>query len=387
MKDDQSVASFDEDVCIIIDNGSGFMKAGLSIDETPTAVFPSRIGLPRHKYASSLPADFYCGEQIRGISNKLICHSPLENGIVQNFEQMEMLWEYTIDEVLKVDPMKHPILLTEPPYNPKNTRERIVEIMFETFAVPELNLSIQGVLALLGQGRTTGLVLDAGDGVSHTIPVFDGFGLPSSIMRLDLGGSDLNILMAKMIAQNQQMSLTRSCDQEHVRKMKEELCYVSMDPSSEKAEECEYKLPDGRVVNLQEERWRVPEALFQPQMVGLETGSGLGGLVWETVQKCEMDVRPAMLSNIVLSGGSTLFQNFPERLNKELSQFAPVSMASRIKVLAPTDSLGDRRNAVYTGAQVYANLKRMQPENWMTSEEYEEYGKRLIHDKVLLKYS
>lgn len=378
---ESSASSLEEDICIIIDNGSGCVKTGLSCDEKPKAVFPSTIGIPRKKFTNSMQ-EFYCGDQISDKRNMLTTHYPLENGIVQNFEYMEMLWEYTIDEVLQVDPAKYPVLLTEPPYNPKNTRERIVEIMFETFNVPQINLSIQGVLALLGQGRTTGLVLDSGDGVSHTIPVFDGFGLPSCIQRLDLGGRDLNILLAKMIAQNG-ISLSTSSDRDYVRMMKEELCYVSKDPATEQAEHRDFTLPDGRVIGLGDERWRIPEALFQPQMVGLETGSGLGGLVWETVQKCEIDVRGSMLSNIVLSGGSTLYPNFPERLNKELAQFAPVSMASRIKVLAAPD----RKFAVYTGAQVYANLKKMQPENWMTQEEFEEYGPQYIHDKVLLKYS
>merc|ERR1712139_256068 len=98
-------------------------------------------------------------------------------------------------------PQNHPVLLTEPPYNPKPSRERMVETMFETFGVPSLNISIQGVLALLGQGRTTGLVLDSGEGVTHTIPIFDGFGFTPNIKRLNLAGRDLNTLLAKLLAQ------------------------------------------------------------------------------------------------------------------------------------------------------------------------------------------
>merc|ERR1712070_827895 len=105
--------------------------------------------------------------------------------------------EHTFDEVLQVNPAEHPVLLTEPPYNPKVTRERMVEIMFETFGVPSLNISIQGVLALLGQGRTTGLVLDSGEGVTHTFPVLDGFCVTTGITRLDLAGRELNTLLAK----------------------------------------------------------------------------------------------------------------------------------------------------------------------------------------------
>merc|ERR1719281_1410725 len=133
---------------------------------------------------------------------------------------------------LKVNPADHPVLLTEKPYNPKVSRERMVEIMFETFGVPSLNISIQGVLALLGQGRTTGLVLDSGDGVTHTIPIFDGFGMPHCINRLDLAGRDLTVLLAKLLAQ-ESYCLTTTSDMDQVRCMKEKLCYVSVDPSTE----------------------------------------------------------------------------------------------------------------------------------------------------------
>merc|ERR1719401_2672529 len=167
-------------------------------------------------------------------------HYPLENGIIENFDEMVQLWDYTFYEKMKANPARHPILLTEPPYNPKPNRERMVEIMFEVFEVPMLNISIQGVLALLGQGRTTGLVLDSGEGVTHTIPIFDGFGLPHCINRLDLAGRELNTLLAKLLAQ-ESVCLTTTTEQHHVRMMKEQHCYVAMDPTSEQAEKREYQ--------------------------------------------------------------------------------------------------------------------------------------------------
>merc|ERR1719478_2107237 len=135
-------------------------------------------------------------------------------------------------EKLEVSPADHPVLLTEPPYNPKPNREKMVEIMFETFSVPMLNISIQGVLALLGQGRTTGLVLDSGEGVTTTIPIFDGFGLIHHINRLDLAGRELNTLLAKLLA-TEGHCLTTTVDQHHVRVMKETHCYCAVDPSKE----------------------------------------------------------------------------------------------------------------------------------------------------------
>merc|ERR1719199_410014 len=283
-------------------------------------------------------------------------------------------------EMLEVNPTEHPVLLTEPPYNPKPNREKMVEIMFETFGVPSLNISIQGVLALLGQGRTTGLVLDSGEGVTHTIPVFDGFGMTMGIQRLDLAGRELNTLLAKLLAQ-EGTCLTTTTDQHHVRLMKEKHCYCALDPSKEWADTVEYKLPDGRNVQLSDERWKTPEALFNPSIVGLES-LGIGGIVWESISRCEIDVRRTLLSNVVLSGGSTMFPGFADRLTRELRGFAPTATQANIRVVQSKD----QKHAVWCGAQVFATLRSMQEEQWMTFEDYDEYGANFIHDKIAIKY-
>merc|ERR1719382_1084286 len=186
------------------------------MDETPSTVFPEVIGKPRKAWEASLEKEMYYGDEVNAVRNKLAVSYPLENGIIENFEYMELLWDHTFFDQLKVSPAKHPVLLTEPPYNPKPNREKMVEIMFEVWGVPALNISIQGVLALLGTGRTTGLVLDSGEGVTHTIPIFDGYGLPHCINRLDLAGRELNTLLAKLLAQ-EGTTLTTTSQQHHVR--------------------------------------------------------------------------------------------------------------------------------------------------------------------------
>mmetsp|Transcript_84057 Transcript_84057/g.186602 ORF Transcript_84057/g.186602 Transcript_84057/m.186602 type:complete len:389 (-) Transcript_84057:79-1245(-) len=371
----------DEDVVVIIDNGSGVCKAGLSSEELPSFSFGEVIGKPRKAWQSSLEKEIYFGNEVNDIRNRLAVTYPLENGIIENFEHMELLWEYTFFEQLKVNPAKHPVLLTEPPYNPKHNREKMVEIMFEVFGVPSLNISIQGVLALLGQGRTTGLVLDSGEGVTHTIPIFDGYGLPHCINRLDLAGRDLNTVMGKLLAQEGNC-LTTTVEQHHVRMMKEKHCYVALDPTSEFAETVHYTMPDGKSIALTDERWKCPEALFSPSMVGIES-MGVAGLVWESISRCDIDVRKMLLSNIVLSGGSTMFPGFLERLTKDLRGFAPTASQSNIRVVQSKD----QKNAVWSGAQVFASLRSMQEDQWMTIEDYDEYGASFIHDKIAVKYS
>lgn len=379
-KTEENEEDWDE-VVVILDNGSGTVKAGLSTDEAPTHIFPEVIGRPRKVWEKDLDKEVYFGDEVNDVRNKLSVFFPLENGIIENFEDMELLWEYTFMDRLKVNPPDHPVMLTEPPYNPKVSRERMVEIMFETFGVPSLNISIQGVLALLGQGRTTGLVLDSGEGVTHTIPIFDGFGLPPGIQRLDLAGRELNTLLAKLLAQ-EGTCLTTTTDQHHVRLMKEQHCYCAVDPSKEWADTVEYKLPDGRNVQLSDERWKTPEALFNPSIVGLES-LGIGGIVWESISRCEIDCRKTLLSNVVLSGGSTMFPGFADRLARELRGYAPTASQANIRIVQSKD----QKTAVWSGAQVFATLRSMQEEQWMTFEDYDEYGANFIHDKIAVKYS
>lgn len=373
--------TFDENTVVIIDNGSGVCKAGLSSDQAPTHIFPELIGRPRGAWKSSGLKDAYFGDEVNDVLGKVAISYPLENGIIEDFESMELLWDHTFSR-LKVDPSKHPVLLTEPPYNPKPNREQMVEIMFEVFGVPSLNISIQGVLALLGQGRTTGLVLDSGEGVTHTIPIFDGFGLPHCINRLDLAGRELNTLMAKLLAQ-EGTCLTTTQEQQFVRQLKEKHCYVALNPESEFAEPVSVRLPGRRgEIQLTDERWKCPEALFNPSMCGVES-VGVAGLVWESISRCEIDLRKSLLSNVVLSGGSTMFPGFSERLAKELRASAPAASQAGIRVLHSKD----QKNAVWTGGQVFANLRDMQEDQWMSLEDYEEYGASLIHEKLAVKYS
>eukprot|EP00929_Paragymnodinium_shiwhaense_P002044 TRINITY_DN102239_c0_g1_i1.p1 TRINITY_DN102239_c0_g1~~TRINITY_DN102239_c0_g1_i1.p1 ORF type:complete len:392 (+),score=121.00 TRINITY_DN102239_c0_g1_i1:76-1251(+) len=382
LEDDEDGAEEEEmsEQIIIIDNGTGVCKAGMSTDETPQHIFPEIVGKLRKGQEAPDSKAYYFGEEVNQLRGKLKSTFPIESGIIENFEHMELLWEYTFCERLQVDPAQHAVMLTEPPYNPNPNREKIVEIMFETFGVPMLNISLQGVLALLGQGRTSGLVVDSGEGVTHTMPIYEGYGIPHCVNRIDVAGRELNTLLAKLLA-CEGTSLCTSQEQHHVRLMKEQHCYVSLDPSKEFAEPATYRLPDGRDIKLADERWKCPEALFNPAIIGLES-YGVAGIVWKSISDSEIDMRKTLQSNIVVSGGSTMFEGFRQRLKKELQLLAPTASQSSLKVL----EVKTPQYAVWTGAQVSASLKNLQEDTWMAMEDYDEYGASFIHDKVALKY-
>jgi actin beta/gamma 1 len=373
----------DSQVHVVMDNGSGLCKAGFSGEEAPRCVFPSIVGRPKVPgiMVGAEKKDVLIGQEAQEKRGILIMKYPIEHGIITNWDDMEKIWYHTFYNELRISPEDHNVLLTEAPLNPKNNRERITQIMFEAFNTPGIYIAIQAVMSLYSAGKTTGVVLDSGDGVTHFVPIFEGYAFPHAILRSNLAGRDLTDFLLKLLTERG-LHLGSSAEREIVRDIKEKICYVSLDYENELKEtgkstsvDMQYEMPDGELIIIGNERFRCPEVLFKPTLIGKEI-MGIHDTVYNAIMKSDLDIRKELYSNIILSGGTTMFNGLPERLTKEIQKLAPSATSSKVKVIA----MPERKYSVWIGGSILSSLSNFQC-MWITKSEYDESGPQIVHRK------
>jgi len=333
---------------VVIDNGTGYTKMGFAGNCEPQYITPTVISTQEGKGSQKAATqkkgiedlDFFIGDEALSYSKTYDTFYPVRHGQVENWTHMELFWEQCIFKYLRCEPEDHFFLLTEPPLNAPENREYTAEIMFETFNVPGLYIAVQAVLALAAswtsrnvKERTlTGTVIDSGDGVTHVIPVAEGYVIGSSIKHIPLAGRDITAFIQQLMRERgEQIPPAESMDV--AKRVKEQYSYVCPDIVKEfgkyDAEPTKWfkeytsmnsitKKPYS--VDVGYERFLGPEIFFNPEIFSSDFLTPLPKVVDDTIQTCPIDVRRGLYKNIVLSGGTTMFKDFSKRLARDIKR-------------------------------------------------------------------
>lgn len=315
----------------------------------------------------------YVGSAARASGEGIVLSHPVREGEIRDWDDFEAILRDVLVDKLGVKTEDRNVLLIASPSLDPQAKEKMTQIMFEKFKVAGLFVANSGVLSLYAAGRLAGVVLEAGDGVIHAVPVHEGFALPKAVTRWAFGGSGQSEFLCKQLSEK---GYNLSDNPEAVREIKESLCYVAesydleMAKASETSFQKTFKLPDGKVVTLGSEMVKTSEILFTPSVGGLST-SGVVALLNEAIEKCTAEQQKVMYGNIVLAGGPTLATGFVERVKKEVK-----TRAADANVVASEY----REHAAFFGGSTLAALDDFQS-MWVTAAEYKQKGAGVIHDK------
>ena len=350
---------------IVIDIGSGTCKAGMSGDENPRVIFPTCLG-------------YFVGESFDKNTEYKLTY-PVQNGFIKNYDDLGKILENIFTNKLKVDPRKSNILFPESANNPKEKRERLIEFMFEKFEIAGFYLSSQAFLTLCTEGSTTGMVVGSGEGVTQFVPIYEGYTIPQAIIRMNLGGGDVNNYLEKLIfKEGEHPSISSQKKRSIVKSIKEKACYIALnlDEELKSVKPYEFELPDKTKILIKEERIKAPEALFKLSMIG--KNDGIGEVCFKAFQKCDIDTKKELYNNIILSGGNTMFTGFKNRLEQEIKSMVPTSMKEEVNIFESPE----RQYSAWQGGSILSSVSTFES-NWITRKEYYEFGPDKVQEKIV----
>lgn len=291
-----------------------------------------------------------------------------------------MIIQHLYKEKLNISPWDHPVLLAEKQDNPKQNRAKLTQVMFEDFGVPGMFLCPAPPLALFGVGHITGLVLDCGEEVTHSVPIGLGHTLLNGIGRIEVGGWHVTEHLVKLLTEKGNSFTTAEEREVVVKGIKETCGYIALDPEKEKTKYVteinhSYKLPDGQIIQIGDERFRAPECLFDPSLLGMQRACpGIHQLIHTSIAKVDIDYQSDLYGNIILAGGSTKFPGMEERVNRELAALLATPPMPALHVTVPTES----EAVVWRGGAALSSLSSFR--NYViTVEDYNDSGPSIVH--------
>ena len=364
---------------IIVDIGTSMIKAGLSGQEKPSLVFPNYFG--EMKYSKSLDSwkDDDKKEIIGNDCNKYLgvikLRYPLSHGIFDDPKDITPIFDYIYNNLdMSITEIKeHPVLITDPLLNPQENRKNIAKILFDNYKIEQLFFASQPILSLFSTSSTSGAVLESGDGVTQSCIIYEGYSIPGSNKRINLGGREVTEYLQYLL-NRKGYDLKNSDGFQITKKIKEELCETYADEGNS-IENVNYTLPDDSVIEIGEERRLAPEILFNPLLREYEY-PGLPEILSESINKTNVDLKLQLYGSILLSGGNTNIKGMKERIYKEIKKLAPKN--AKIRLHTPSNP----ENCSWIGGNIISSLE-IAKKMWISVKEWMEKGEYIINIRTI----
>ena len=378
---------------IIIDIGSGTVKAGFSGEENPKLVFNNYFGESKYKKVlntydkeSANINEQYIGDDCDKYLGLIKLRYPVNRGSFEKDEDILTLFNHIFLKLgLNSQEIKeHPILITEPILNPKSNREKISQILLDKLNIPAIFFASQPILSLLSTSATSGIILESGDGVTQSCFVCEGYSIPCSYERYNYGGKDVTEYLKTML-RKRGYNFYNTSEIKLVNDIKENLCYLEPGKRTEYSNVKKslnrklipYYLPDGNFISIGEERILAPEILFNPEYIGKEYLS-FTDMIIGSINKIDIELRKKAYESIWLSGGNTAIKDLNEKLIEELkNKFGKTLFINILE--------NEKINPQYrcwVGGNIISTLEIFK-KMWITKNEWNENGNEILHIKTL----
>jgi centractin len=365
---------------IIIDIGTSSIKAGLSGQEKPSLIFPNYFG--EMKYSKSVGSwkdddkKHIIGNDCNKYFGVVKLKYPLSHGIFNNSEDISSIFEYIYSNLdMSITEIKeHPVLIAEPLLNPQENRRNIAKVLFDTYKIEQIFFASQPILSLFSTSSTSGAVLESGDGVTQSCIIYEGYTIPGSYKRINLGGKEVTEYLQYLL--NKKGHELRNSDGFQItKKIKEELCEIYSPENENKLEPKNYTLPDDSILEIGDERRLAPEILFNPLIREYEY-PGIQEILAESINKTNVDLKLQLYGSILLSGGNTNIKGMKERIYKEIKKLAPKK--AKIRLHTPSNP----ENCCWIGGNIISSLE-ISKEMWISVKEYMEKGENILHTTTI----
>ena len=371
----------DSQIHCVIDNGSGYMKAGFSGEEAPKVMFPTMVGKTKVEgiYVGDEKKESIIGSEAEKKFGILDISYPIQGGTIVNWDEMERIWANTFYGELKISPEEHNLLLSESPFITRNDREKMLEMMFETFNCASTYLVAQSVLAAYSVGKSTGISIDCGHTSLNFAPIYEGFLQRHCVQHIPIAGKDINDILINLLIKNGQV-IDSKMQKQSIIKAKESFCFLRHDNEDEiekkKEEETkDWELPDKKKITISKERYQATEVIFDPKQFGYDYPN-FQELFKKTVKSIDSDLREIMLANIIFNGGTTLIKGFKNRVTQEIEQAGQdYEFKKKVHTYPEAQFMAWLGGSILTSLTNFENL-------WITKAEYKEEGKAtIVHKK------